>query len=132
MVDADRVKLMTRMASYEQNEGKGNKKIGNYFRSDYVALQTIKAVIYGTIAYMLVLTIYIIYDLEVFLQDIYNVDLILFGKDLIIKYILFIVAYALLSFVVYTRRYNIAKNSLRCYYNNLKKLSNYYEIMDNE
>ncbi len=132
MVDADRVKLMTRMASYEANEGKYNKHIGSYFRSDYLALQTIKSFIYGTLAYLLVLAIYVIYDLEVFMQDIYNMDLLVFAKGLIVKYIIFIVIYAVLSYVIYARRYHIARKSLRCYYNNLNKLSKYYEVMDEE
>ena len=132
MIDVDRVKLMTRMASYEKTKGKENKKIGNYFRSDYLAQQTIKSFIYGTVAYLIGLMIYILYDLESFLAGIYDLDLIAFAKSILIYYLIFMVAYIVLSLIYYIRRYSIARKSLRHYYNNLKKLSNYYEVMDEE
>lgn len=132
MIDVDRVKLMTRMASYENTQGKENKKIGNYFRSDYLAAQSIKSFIYGTVAFVIGLAIYIIYDLEVFLSEIYDMDLLAFGKNVLTYYVIFIAAYVLLSLIYYIRRYSIARKSLRHFYNNLKKLSNYYEVMDEE
>ena len=46
MLNEERIILMTRMAAYEEGEGKKNVKIGNYFRSDYIAVQVLKAVIY--------------------------------------------------------------------------------------
>ena len=36
MLNEDRIILMTRMASYEENEGKKNVSIGSYFRGDYI------------------------------------------------------------------------------------------------
>jgi len=132
MIDVDRVRLMTRMASYEATDGKKNKAIASYFRSDYLALQTIKSILFGTIAYLFVLAIYIVYDLEVFMQDIYHIDLLVFGKDLIIKYLVYIIIYTLVAYAIYARRYSNARKSLRCYYNNLNKLSNYYDVMDEE
>jgi hypothetical protein len=132
MIDVDRVKLMTRMASYENTQGKENKKIGNYFRSDYLAAQSIKSFIYGTVAFLIGLAIYIVYDLEVFLSEIYDMDLLAFGKSVLTYYVIFIAVYVLLSLIYYIRRYSIARKSLRHFYNNLKKLSNYYEVMDEE
>ena len=35
MLNEERVVLMTKMASYEANEGKKSLAIGSYFRSDY-------------------------------------------------------------------------------------------------
>ncbi len=132
MVDANRVKLMTRMASYEMNEGKKYKKIGNYFRSDYLAMQVIKSIVYGSIAYMLILAIYFIYTLDTFLKDIYDLDLILFAKDLLVKYAIFVLVYTVISIIVYAIRYSTARKSLRCYFNNLKKLSDYYTVLEEE
>ena len=53
MLNAERVILMTRLASYETGEGKQNMAIGKYFRSDYIRLQTIKSVVYATIAFFM-------------------------------------------------------------------------------
>ena len=35
MLSQERIKLMTKMAAYEENEGKKYMSIGSYFRSDY-------------------------------------------------------------------------------------------------
>ena len=54
MLNEERVILMTRMVSYEKNEGKKNVKVGNYFRSDYIAVQILKWVICATIAFCII------------------------------------------------------------------------------
>ena len=41
MLNEERIKLMTKMACYEANEGKKNVAIGNYFRGDYIAFVSI-------------------------------------------------------------------------------------------
>lgn len=51
MLNEERIRLMTKMASYEANEGKKNVSIGSYFRGDYIGLQVIKSVISGTIGF---------------------------------------------------------------------------------
>ena len=38
MLDKEKVKLMTTLAFYEQNEGKEDFKINEYYRKDYVSL----------------------------------------------------------------------------------------------
>ena len=127
MLNEERVILMTRMASYECGEGKKNVKIGNYFRSDYIAVQVLKAVICATIAYAVVFALYIFYDFEVFMQDLYKIDLIAFAKNTLIYYGITVGVYSVLAYVVSTYQYAMAKNNLKLYYHNLKKLSSMYD-----
>lgn len=127
MLNEERVRLMTRMACYEAKEGRKNVAIGNYFRGDYIGLQVIKSVISATIAYILIFAMFILYDFEVFMADIYKMDLLDFAKSVIIYYLIFTGAYALISYGVYTYRYTRARKSLKTYYNNLKKLAYMYE-----
>ena len=75
MLNQERIILMTKMASYEKNEGKKNDSIMNYFRGDYVWLQVMKSFVCGTIAFGVVFGMYIFYDFEVFMLDIYKMDL---------------------------------------------------------
>ena len=118
---------MTRMACYEADEGRKNVAIGNYFRGDYIGLQVIKSIISATIAYVILFAMFIFYDFEVFMADFYNMDLFGFAKSVIIYYLIFTAAYALISYAVYTYRYTKARKSLKTYYNNLKKLAYMYE-----
>lgn len=126
MLNEERIILMTKMASYEEKEGKKNVQIGNYFRSDYIGLKVLKSIISATIAYGLAFALYILYDFEEFMQNIYKMDLIAFAKNALILYGIVVVVYAIISYAVYFYRYMKAKKSLKCYYNNLKKLNSLY------
>ena len=63
---------MTRMASYEDNEGRKNTSVAKHFRSDYVGLEVVKAIICATIAYMIVCGVYLYYDFEELMVNIYK------------------------------------------------------------
>ncbi len=126
MLNEKRIILMTKMASYEANEGKKNVAIGSYFRSDYIGWQVLKSIISATIAFVVVFAVYIFYNFEVFMMDIYKMDLLAFAKQVLTMYLWMIGIYAVISFIVYTIRYNRAVKSLRVYYMNLRRLAEMY------
>lgn len=126
MLNEERVILMAHMASYESGEGKQNVKIGNYFRSDYIAVQVLKAIISATIAFAVVFAMYFLYNFETFMQNIYKIDLIAFAKNVLTYYGVTVVSYGVLTYLVSTYRYARAKKSLKLYYQNLKKLNSLY------
>ena len=125
MLNEERIKLMTKMAAYEADEGKKNVAIGNYFRGDYIGLQVIKSIISATIAFVIVFGLFVFYDFEVFMSDIYK--MLGFGRTVITAYLIFVAVYALISYMIYTYRYAKARKSLKMYYNNLKKLAYLYD-----
>lgn len=127
MLNEERIKLMTRMACYEANEGRKNVSIGSYFRSDYIGLQVIKSLVSATVAFCILFGMFIMYDFEVFMADLYKMDLFEFGKSVIIAYLVFTAIYGIISYGVYTYRYTRARKSLKIYYNNLKKLAYLYD-----
>lgn len=126
MLNEERVILMTKMASYEANEGKRNVKIGRFFRSDYISIQVLKALLCATIAYVIIFALYILYDFETFMQDIYKMDLLAFAQDVLFYYAVTVVSYGIIAYAVFSYRYTKAKKSLKCYYQNLKKLNSMY------
>ena len=126
MLNEERIILMTKMASYEANEGRRNVAIGSFFRSDYIGWQVLKSIISATIAFVVVFGMYIFYDFEVFMMDIYKMDLIEFAKQVLRMYLWTIGVYAAISYVVYTVRYNRAIKSLKLYHMNLRRLSEMY------
>lgn len=127
MINEDKVILMTRLASYEAREGKKDINILNYFRGDYIGFQVLKSVVAATISFAAGFGIYIFYNFESIMQDIYKMDLLEFGKSVIILYLCIAGAYGVISYVVYASKYAKAKKSLKTYYNNLKKLSGMYD-----
>lgn len=126
MINEQRVILMVQLASYEKGEGKKNVKIGNYFRSDYIAVQILKSVISATIAFGIVFALYVLYDFEAFMQNLYKIDLFVFAQNIVIWYLTTVVGYGVITYVVATWRYVKAKKGLKSYYHNLKKLGSLY------
>lgn len=126
MLNEERVILMTKMASYEMGEGKKSMALGRYFRGDYISLQLLRAFFCSTIAYLLGFGLYVLYDFETLIADIYKMDLLVFAQNIIKWYAVFVVGYCIATYAVCTYRYAKAKKSLKLYYHNLKKLDSLY------
>ncbi|MCL2051586.1 MAG: hypothetical protein FWG91_07660 [Lachnospiraceae bacterium] len=127
MINEERVILMTKLASYERGRGKKNVTISNFFRSDYIGFQLLKSVIYATMATGIVVGVYLFYHFEDLMQDVYELDLIEIGKDVLKYYLILIAVYCGISYAVYSYRYHKARKSLRNYYQNLRKLTQMYD-----
>jgi len=126
MLNEERIILMTKMASYENHDGKKNMAIGRYFRSDYIAIQVLKAIICSTISFGVMFALFIFYDFETFMQDIYKMDLITFARNALLLYAGLVLVYSAVCYGVCTYKYSKAKKSLKLYYRNLKKLNSLY------
>ncbi len=126
MLNEERIILMTKMASYEEHEGKKNMQIGKYFRSDYIAVQVLKSVVCATIVFGILFAMFVFYDFEMFMQDIYNMDLITFARNVLLYYCITVAVYGGISYGFCSYRYAKAKKSLKRYYQNLKKLNTLY------
>lgn len=126
MLNEERIILMTKMASYEEGEGKKCMALGRYFRGDYISLQLLRAFFCGTIAYLLGFALYVLYDFEMLMADIYKMDLFVFAQNIIKWYAIFVAGYCIVTYAVCAYRYAKAKKSLKLYYHNLKKLDSLY------
>lgn len=127
MLDENRIRLMTRMASFEANEGKKYIPIATYFRGDYISYNVIKAAISATVAYVLVVAVYIYYNLENYMADLYKLDIMDIAHKMYKGYIVVVGVYCLVAFIIYALRYNRAKKNIQEYYQALKKLGNLYD-----
>ena len=126
MINEERVILMTKLASFEANEGKRASKISRYFRGDYVSVHLLKGWISITIVYVLLVALNILYDFETFMGNLYKMDYMAFAKEVIMWYIIFTVVYLVAVYITYTYRYMKARKSLKRYSQNLKKLGSMY------
>lgn len=126
MLNEERIILMTRMVSYEKNEGRKNMKIGNYFRSDYIAVQILKSVICATIAFGVIFGLYLLYNLDEMMQNLYTMDLFEYARNVLSYYGIAVVAYSVIMYISCSWKYSRAKKSLKNYYHNLKKLNSMY------
>ena len=127
MLNNEKIRLMTRMASFDEVEGKKDIAVNGYFRGDYICFQVVKSAIYGTLAFGVVLALYLLYNLETFLADFYKMDLMAFAKDWLTKYVIVLLAYLLISYFVYAFRFTRSKKRIRLYQQQLKQLHQIYE-----
>ena len=115
MINKEKVELMTKMASYEQNQGKEDLKISAYYRKDYVSIHVIYAIIGATIAYGLLVLLGAVCFIDFFTQGLSMSKVIVVGTMLLIGYAAFVVAYAVVTYIVYDYRFRKARARVKRY-----------------
>ncbi len=126
MVNEDKIKLMTKLAVYEQGEGKKKLPVMQYFQGDYIVFNVIKTFLSITIAYGLILAIGVVLSSQYLMENIQKLSIEQLAGRIIFGYILVQALYLTIALLVYMKRYANAKRSVKRYYNQLKKLSSYY------
>ena len=112
MLSEEKIIRMTKLAAFEKREGKKNLNIVNYYRNDYIGFQVLKSIIAVTISFVAVFALYLFYNFEALMHDVYKLDLMEFGKSVVIIYLCVAAAYGVITYVVYASRYSKAKISL--------------------
>ncbi len=64
MLNEEKVRYMTELAIFEKNQGKEVFSINRYFKKDYVGAQMLRAFFGYSFSYLLVLCLWILYQLE--------------------------------------------------------------------
>lgn len=122
MVDERKVRLMTRLARYEQKEGRDALRIQKYYRSDYLGLALLRNFFMASIGYGLLVLLIVGYYSDYLMDYIYKMDLQLVVTVLIVGYVAVLAVYSAVTYVVYSVRYARAKKSVKSYYLKLGEL----------
>lgn len=127
MLNKERIRIMTRLAAYEQEEGKEYIPMSQYYRSDYVGLQMLKAFICSTIAFGILLVLYIFYCMEDLQEMLYDMNLESYIFRIVLAYAAFVIFYQVLAWVMYNIRYKKGQKKQKAYYSRLKKVEKLHE-----
>ncbi len=122
MLNEERIRIMTKMASYEAGEGKEYIPVKQYYRKDYVGYQMIKTFISSTISFGILFLFWGVYSMKTLTEELVKMDLIQFGISILIIYVVFVVVYLLIAFFVYNRKYSKATASVKKYHADIKKV----------
>lgn len=126
MLDQEKVKDMTRMAIYEKGEGEQELYVTSFRRMDYVALQIIKSFIWGTVAAVIILGFYFLLHPD-FINDLNTLESIKsMAFNIIVFYVIFILAYLVLTFFWARRKYKTSKANAEDYVVNLSRVIRSY------
>ena len=78
------------------------------------------------IAFAIMFGLYVLYDFELFMKEIYQMDMLEFAKNVVFIYGIFLAVVLLITYIVSLYQYNRALQDTKLYYANLKKLSRMY------
>jgi len=122
MVNNEKVRLMTRLAVYEEKNGREDMEVANFFRSDYVRHEVLKTILAVTFGSLIVLVIAIAYHLEFILQNALDLNYRLLGKYILGAYLALLVIFIVITVIGYRIYYRISHKRLNRYYRLLTKV----------
>lgn len=126
MINQNRVRRMTRMAAYEDREGRRDARITGYFRTDYLTRQALITFVCGTVAFLILFAAYALYHFEDMIEKIYSLDLEEFVLLVLLQYALFVGILLAVTIAVYSLRYSKARARQRGYRKDLLQLAARY------
>lgn len=127
MINEKRVKKETRLAICEAHGVAADDKINSNYKSDYVIGAMLGTFLCGTLAFLVIMGVYAAYNFENVMLDIYNSSIAVMIFALITYYVVFIAVLLVLTFIIYTYRYNRAAERLEHYYDVLRELAADYK-----
>lgn len=131
MINYEKIVLMTKLASYEENEGKHTIPLSKYRREDYISLKMINTAIFITFAYVLILASMVVINIEEMMAELANMDFIKAGTYIVAGYVIVLVVYMAISYVVYSIKFKRVRESLNDYNGLLKELYGFYKDEEN-
>lgn len=127
MLNNNKIRLMTRLAIYEEKDGKEDIKLSKYYKTDYVRYQVLKTIICSTIGYALILLMIFLYQSEYIIRNAISLDYITIGTYILGFYIMIITVYGFGSLIGYSVKYDASRKKLSRYFKLLKKLNKMYK-----
>ena len=122
MVREKNVKVMTRLALYEKNQGKTEIPMTEYSKGDYVRLNILKSIVAATIAFLCIVALVAVYRAEYLLSHVMQIDYKNLGIRILAVYVIWILIYWVIARLFYSRKYEKARPKIIIYNHNLKKL----------
>lgn len=132
MVNEDKVKLMTKLATYEKKEGKESLPVMQYYREDYIVYHVMKTAISATIAYVLLVVAVCVARSQYLLENVHKMTIEQIGGRVFIGYIVMLAVYITTGLIFYIRKYENARESVKRYLHWLKQLNSFYKEQEEE
>lgn len=127
MLNEKKIKLMTKLALFEEKEGKENIKLDQYYRIDYIRYQVMKTMVSVTIGYLLILLSIIIYQAEYLLDNITTIHYKTIGIYALFVYLFVLILYSFIIGIISYFNYERSKKKMKRYKKNLKTLRQFYQ-----
>ncbi|MGN0158749.1 MAG: hypothetical protein ACI39W_06385 [Brotaphodocola sp.] len=130
MLNEDKIKLMNEIAMFEKRGGKNIFPVNRYFCGDYISSRMLRSLFAYTVSYLLCVMIWVLYNLEQFLNMLGLDLMIAYGRKAAFWYIAGLVLYQIITFLICRRRYEYARRGMKVYVAKLKRLEKRYEFQN--
>ena len=130
MVNEEHLRHMIKMSMYDTDDGKECKPMEQYARKDYVSLRMLGSFVAGTIGFLLLFAMWVLYTMDELMEGLNSMDIQGTLISIITVYLIFMVLYLTVTYLVYNGRYTRGRKKVKKYYNNVKKLNRIYERED--
>lgn len=127
MLDKRKVKLMTKMALYEQKEGKEDFKVSAYYRKDYASVHTIYSILWMTVGYILLIVLIGFAAMDSLTANMTLSVIVLLTGSIIIGYFLVVFIGGVASHQFYNNKHQEARSRVKKYNHHLIRLLKMYE-----
>ena len=127
MLNEEKIRYMTELAIFEKNEGRKIFPINRYFKKDYVGGQMFRSFFGYTFCYLLMLLLWVLYKLDELLNEMSIDEILDAAKKWGVIYAAGLVLYLIVTWIVYSKRYDYAARSQTMYTSKLKHLMRRYE-----
>lgn len=115
MVREEKIKIMTKLAILEQDQGDMIKKAKTYYRSDFIGGHLLKNIFLYTAAFLIGFILWASYSMDALLEKLNTMDILGLGRRIILVYGIVLVIYLVLSYVIYYIKFHKAEIKLLSY-----------------
>lgn len=126
MLNENKIKMMTKMAIYEKNEGKTMLKTAKYYKGDYVSLGVLKTVIAVTVAFAVMVVLFALCQVDSLVENVNSLDYASMGKTIAGYYVGLIIIFGIISGAVYSSKYENSRKEMKKFFSRLNKLERFY------
>ena len=126
MVNEEKTRIMIKIAQYESELGGKVINEGGYYKTDYVRLHTLSIVLNISVAYIFVLALIALYNMDYIFLNFVTINYAKLFIEIFMPYINIIIISTLFSKIYFTSKYKSSREEIKKYYTELKRLEQYY------
>ena len=109
MLDERKIKLMTRMALYEQTKGVSDLKVSAYYRKDYVSIHRLYTLFWVTLGYVGLAALIFLGGFDSWMEKVSIQVIIFLAAAAVIGYLAVLIGYLIAVSVIYDRKHQAAR-----------------------
>lgn len=127
MLDKRKIRLMTKLALYEQNEGREDMKISAYYKKDYVSMKMIATLIWTTIGYGCAMLLVLGWGMTGWMEKLTLALIIMLVAVILLGYLALLIITFIITSRISNRKHRDARMRMKRYNHGLLQLMKMYE-----